>query len=131
MRSVTAATSLNSSSNALAPANPSKSTTYSADPEDIGSGQVLTVVARPGQSLKELSLLYVGRFDSDLFEQICSLNPELKDPNHIEAGELIRVPLPPGTLRKTTVTPEAASASTPGIAAGLLAKIARLLALGK
>jgi AAA domain len=131
---VTAATSLNSSSNArwsLAPANPSKPKAYSADPEDIGSGQVLTVVARPGQTLKDLSLLYVGRFDSDLFKQICSLNPELKDPNHIEAGQLIRVPLPPGTLKKTTVTPEAASASTPGKAAGLLAKIARLLALGK
>jgi type II secretory pathway predicted ATPase ExeA len=128
---VTAAKSLNSFSNALAPANPSNSTTYSADPEDIGSGQVLTVVVRPGQTLKELSLLYVGRFDSDLFEQICSLNPELKNPNHIEAGQLIRVPLPPGTLRKTALTPEAASAPTPGKATGLLAKIARLLGLGK
>ena len=79
-RTVTAAKSLNSFSNALAPANPSNSTTYSADPEDIGSGQVLTVVVRPGQTLKELSLLYVCRFDSDLFEQICSLDPNLRTP---------------------------------------------------
>ena len=129
---VTAAAALNSSSNArlwFASANSSKPPTYSAEPQDIGSGQVLTVVARPGQTLKELSLLYVGHFDKDLFEQICGLNPELKDPDHIEAGQLIRVPLPPGKLRKATVTPEAASASTPAKAASLLTKIARFLAL--
>jgi type II secretory pathway predicted ATPase ExeA len=129
---VTAAAPLNSSSNArlwFASANSSKPPTYSAEPQDIGSGQVLTVVARPGQTLKELSLLYVGHFDNDLFDQICGLNPELKDPDHIEAGQLIRVPLPPGKLRKATVTPEAASASTPAKAASLLTKIARFLAL--
>ena len=87
----------------LSPANPSKATTtttYSADPQDSGAGQVLTVIVRPQQSLKDLSLLYAGHFDTDLLEEIRTLNPGLKDPDHLEVGQLIRIPLPPGTLRK-------------------------------
>jgi len=98
------------------PVNPADSVefmprTYAAVPEDLGSGQVLTVVARPEQTIKEISLLYVGHFDSRLLENICALNPELKDPDHIEPGQLIRLPLPPGTLRKVIDTSEITSAS--------------------
>jgi len=85
------------------PANSSNApttTTYSADPQDIGAGQVLTVIVRPQRSLKDLSLLYAGHFDTNLFEEICTLNPGLKDLNQLEVGQLIRIPLPPGTLRK-------------------------------
>ena len=80
---------------------------YSADPQERGSLQVITVAAMPQQTLRDISLLYVGRFDDDLFKQICALNPELKDPNHPEAGQLIRLPLPAGSFRKGKVfTPE-------------------------
>jgi hypothetical protein len=34
--------------------------------------------------LKELSLLYVGHYDSDMFAQIRALNPELQGQNGIE-----------------------------------------------
>jgi hypothetical protein len=85
--------------------------TYSADPQDTQSGQLLTVVARSGQTLEDLSLLYTGDFDRDLFEEICRLNPELKDPSHLETGQLIRIPLPPGTLRRVVV--RAGGTSTP------------------
>jgi hypothetical protein len=61
---------------------------------------VLTVIVRPQQSLKDLSLLYAGHFDTELLEEIRTLNPGLKDPDHLEVGQLIRIPLPPGTLRK-------------------------------
>ena len=47
---------------------------------------MLTVVAGPQQTLKELSLQYVGHFDSELSKKIRSLNPDLKDPDHLEAG---------------------------------------------
>jgi hypothetical protein len=87
--------------------------TYSADPQDTPSGQLLTVVARSGQTLEDLSLLYRGEFNRDLFEEICRLNPQLKDPNHLEAGQLIRMPLPPGTMRRAMVPAEATSMPTP------------------
>jgi type II secretory pathway predicted ATPase ExeA len=80
---------------------------YSADPQESGSLQVITVAAMPQQTLREISLLYVGRFDDDLFKQIIALNPELKDPKHPETGQLIRLPLPAGSFRKGKVfTPE-------------------------
>jgi hypothetical protein len=85
--------------------------TYTAEPEDTDSGQVLTVVAKPGQTLEEIGLLYTGHFDLQLVRDICAINPELKDPAHIETGQLIRLPLPPGTLRKGIDTSEITSAS--------------------
>jgi hypothetical protein len=87
--------------------------TYSADPQDTGSEQLLTVVARSGQTLEDLSLLYAGDFDRDLFERICRLNPQLKDANHLEAGQLILIPLPPRTLRRVVVRAEGTSMPTP------------------
>jgi hypothetical protein len=54
--------------------------TYTADPQDIGDSQVLTVVVGSHQTLKDLSLLYAGHFDPDQFKEICNLNPELQDP---------------------------------------------------
>ncbi len=90
-----------------------RTSTYSADPQDTESGQLLTVAAQPGQTLQQLSLLYGGHFDSGLLEQIRSLNPQLKDPNHLQAGQLIRIPLPPGTLKRATVITEAESISKP------------------
>jgi type II secretory pathway predicted ATPase ExeA len=80
--------------------------TYAADPQDIGDSQVLTVVVGSHQTLKDLSLLYAGHFDPDQFQEICNLNPELRDPDHLEAGQLIRMPLPPGTLKKENDTAE-------------------------
>jgi hypothetical protein len=102
------ARSLGGSPNAGLPAQPANLSkaaipTYSGDPQDTGSGQLLTVIARPGQTLEELSLLYGGHFDGDLFKEICILNPELKDPNHLASGQLVRIPLPPGTLRRVSL----------------------------
>jgi hypothetical protein len=62
-----------------------------------GAVRVLTIMAGRDETVKEISLRYVGRFDDDLFEEICRLNPELKDPDHLEDGQLIRIPLRAGT----------------------------------
>ena len=90
----------------LASRSQSTTTTYAADPQDIGDSQVLTVVVGSHQTLKDLSLLYAGHFDPDQFKEICNLNPELKDPDHLQAGQLIRMPVPPGTLKEETDTAE-------------------------
>ncbi len=85
----------------------SDSSSYSADPQEAGSVQVITVAVKPGQTLRDISLLYIGRYDDALFNQIVALNPELKDPDHVETGQLIRLPLPAGSFRKGKVfTPE-------------------------
>jgi len=81
---------------------------YDAEPRDAQGGQVLTVMAGPQQTLKELSLRYLGHFDTELSKKICSLNPDLKDPDHLEAGQLIRIPLPPGAMKKANDTADAA-----------------------
>jgi type II secretory pathway predicted ATPase ExeA len=103
--------------------------TYDADPQDTGSGQVITVAAGPQQSIKDLSMRYVGHFDNELFEQIRSLNPDLKDPDHLQAGQLIRIPLPSGALRKVNDTAEgdALGESGRGASGNMLARFSALL----
>jgi general secretion pathway protein A len=100
---------------------------YDAAPLDTGNGQVLTVVAGPQQTLKDLSLRYLGHFDSQLSEKISSLNPNLKDPDHLEAGQLIRIPLPPGAMKKVNDTAEAATPSEPQPSGSLFARFTALL----
>ncbi len=100
---------------------------YDAAPEDTGNGQVLTVMAGPQQTIKDLSLRYVGRFDSDLSKEILRLNPGVNDPDHLETGQLIRIPLPPGALRKVNDTAEAATASKTETSGSLIAKLTALL----
>ena len=73
---------------------------YSAEPQDTTSGQLLTVTTEPGQTLRDLSLRYVGYFDARLLQRIRAVNPELDDIAHLSAGQLVRLPLPPGTLKK-------------------------------
>ena len=113
----------------MGPVNPSESTpmTYAADPQDTDSGQVLTVVARPQQTLEQISLVYLGHFDAHLFEEICSLNPELKDPNHIQGGQLIRLPLLRHTLTKAVDTSEVGNTAKNEPAEGMFTKFVALL----
>jgi type II secretory pathway predicted ATPase ExeA len=66
---------------------------------DLQNSQVIAVAPRTGQSIEELSQLYIGRFDAQLYQQIYTLNPDLKNFNYLQAGQLIRLPLPTGTLK--------------------------------
>ena len=100
---------------------------YDAEPLDTDGGQVLTVMADPQQTLKELTLRYLGHFDSDLSKKICSLNPDLKDPDHLEAGQLIRIPLPPGAMKKVNDTAEDAEPSQPESSVNFIGRISALL----
>ena len=114
---------------AVIPADRSEGMTASFDaaPQDTENGQVITVVAGPQQTLRDLSLRYVGHFDSDLSKKICSLNPDLKDPDHLEAGQLIRIPLPPGAMRKVNDTAEAGAPSETETSGSLFTRFTALL----
>jgi hypothetical protein len=59
--------------------------------------RVLTVMAGRQETVKDISIRYVGPFDNDLFEEIRRLNPDLKDPDHLEDGQPIRISLRAGT----------------------------------
>ena len=93
------------------------------DPEDSPSSQVITVSPRAGQTIQELSLLYAGRFDQQFYEQIRVLNPDVKNFDQLEAGQLIRLPLPPGTLKKVIDTGNPSETTEPGKWQLALAKI--------
>ena len=88
---------------------------------------MLTIAGRPKQTLQEISVLYLGHFDRHLFEDICSLNPELKDPNHIQAGQLIRLPLRPHAMTKAIDTSDAATTAKKETPGRLFAKFVALL----
>lgn len=118
----------------LVPANrtesiPAKQSKYDALPVDTGNGQVITVAASPQQSLKELCLRYVGRFDDELSQKIRGLNPDLKDPDHLEAGQLIQIPLPAGSMRKVNDTADIPAPSSPEDSGSLFARFTALLGI--
>jgi hypothetical protein len=100
---------------------------YDAAPLDTENGQVLTVVAGSQQTLKDLSLRYAGHFDRGLSQEILNLNPDIKDAGHLEAGQLIRIPLPPGAMRKVNDTGESLSSDQPEASGSLFTRLAALL----
>lgn len=56
------------------------------------STPALTIVVGPQQTLSELSVSYLGRFDPESLGRIRELNPQLSDPNRIFVGQHIRLP---------------------------------------
>jgi len=57
------------------------------------SANSLTYVVQPNDTLRDLCLSIVGRYDAVVLEKIRKLNPDLKNPNRIEAGQEIHLPL--------------------------------------
>ena len=100
-------------------------------PQESDSGQIITVAPKTGQTIEELSRLYAGYYDSDLYQQISALNPDLKDPNYLEAGQLIRLPLPPGTLKKVVDTADRSSTPPPTKLESAISKVKELFASAK
>jgi len=62
--------------------------------ETVSSRLVLVL---PGDDLYRISLRNLGKYDEQTLDRIHALNPWLSDPNHIEAGDRIRIPGSSGT----------------------------------
>ena len=77
--------------------------------------------------MKDLSIRYAGRFDGELEEKIKTLNPDLKDLNHLQEGQLVRIPLPPGAMKKVNDTEEPVAPSQPPAPQGLFGKLTAML----
>jgi hypothetical protein len=43
--------------------------------------------------LRDLCLSILGRYDAVVLEKVRKLNPDLKNPNRIEAGQEVHLPL--------------------------------------
>jgi general secretion pathway protein A len=52
-----------------------------------------TYEIQPNDTLKDLCMSTVGRYDDAVLAEIRKLNPELRDPNHLVVGQEIRFPL--------------------------------------
>jgi general secretion pathway protein A len=67
---------------------------FSADPLPSPPPPAPTnvVEVKPGQTLRQISLCYFGRYDGNLVAKIRALNPRITDPNHIETGQRIVLP---------------------------------------
>jgi hypothetical protein len=109
----------------------STASAFDPAPQESESGQIITVAPKTGQTIEELSRLYAGYYDSQLYQQISALNPEMKDPNYLEAGQLIRLPLPPGTLKKVLDTADPSSTPPPGKFESAITKVKELFASEK
>ena len=57
------------------------------------SANSLTYVVQPNDTLRDLCLSIVGSYDAVVLEKVRKLNPDLKNPNRIEAGQEVRLPL--------------------------------------
>jgi hypothetical protein len=58
------------------------------------------VLVEPQQTLRQICLRYLGRYSLRIVQQIQAINPGL-DPNRIEIGQRIRLPLPPAPQNST------------------------------
>lgn len=54
------------------------------------------VVVGPHQTLTEISKLYLGEYNAAVLAKLRALNPGLGDPNHLEVGQQIRLPVADG-----------------------------------
>jgi type II secretory pathway predicted ATPase ExeA len=52
-------------------------------------------VVQPRDTLRDLCVLTLGRYDEVVLSQIQDLNPELRNPDHLDVGQEIRLPLNP------------------------------------
>ncbi len=71
-------------------------TNPSQTPGDFQAGpdpRVISVVIEKNATLRHVSLLYLDRFDQPTLAAIRQLNPAITDPNRLEVGQQIRLPL--------------------------------------
>jgi hypothetical protein len=52
-------------------------------------------VVQPKDTLRDLCVSTLGHYDGAVLSQIQKLNPELRNPDHLDAGQKIRLPLTP------------------------------------
>ena len=58
------------------------------------SDSVITVKVRPGDTISYLALKHLQTYDQDILDQIKELNPQIRDLNRIQVGQVVHLPKP-------------------------------------
>jgi len=61
----------------------------------IGAARFYTYVVQPNDTLGNLCIWSLGRYDETALAELRKLNPDLINPDRIEVGQQIRLPMPP------------------------------------
>jgi type II secretory pathway predicted ATPase ExeA len=91
------------------PAHPASRSSLAQNGVALSSGNLTErsqfVTVYPGQTLFEITTETLGKYDKEVLAQLRNLNPWLRDPNHIEAGQ--KLVLPPVIGMSETIQPAA------------------------
>ena len=82
-------------------------------PETVPDRAPFAITVEPDQTLQDVSKQYLGGYDMQRLHQIQALNPKLKDPDHIEVGQKIRLPGPPSGPVEGDAKPPSGERNTP------------------
>ncbi len=64
-----------------------------SDPPKPAAPEHELVVVAPHQTLTDISKLYLGEYNAAVLAKLRELNPGLGDPDHLEVGQQIRIPV--------------------------------------
>ena len=69
----------------------------SAETHQVAAGdssiKSFAYVIQPKDTLRDLCMSMLGRYDSAVLSEIRELNPHLKNPDHLDVGQEIRLPV--------------------------------------
>jgi hypothetical protein len=74
------------------------------------------VQVMPGKTLLRICVDNFGKCDPAILQEIHRLNPALSNPDHIEAGQRIRIPATPWVSRASVTEPGAKPVAVNGAA---------------
>jgi type II secretory pathway predicted ATPase ExeA len=77
------------------PSGDSKPPEFSRTGTLANSSSSFPYVVQPKDTLRDLCVLTFGRYDYAVLSEIRALNPDLRNPDHLDVGQVIRFPLDP------------------------------------
>jgi type II secretory pathway predicted ATPase ExeA len=72
----------------------------------VSDGSTRSIIIQRGDTLQIICKKYFGSKDSNTVRKLLSLNPSITNPNHVEVGQRIRLPLVPAFREKQLVAKE-------------------------
>jgi len=88
-----------------APVPPAPGTGEAANTKPALNTAPFAITVEPDQTLQDISVQYLGGYDLLRLHLIQALNPELSDPDYIQAGQKIWLPGPPPNPLAQSATP--------------------------
>ena len=93
--------------NAVPPPRATASKESTTSSHSNANSESVAVTVKPNQTLRDICVQHWGNFDSQRLHQVEALNPWMADPDHIEAGQKLRLPGPPAEQVTSNAAPVA------------------------